>query len=85
MFPVRYELCFLYSVVTELMLRDMPRYCGSDGQLSVAGCSMAIIFSLGEGGGGSNEVCQMWSGCGGSLQFTTSCSEEPQRNMWLLN
>jgi len=24
-FSVRYELCFLYSVVTELMLHDMPR------------------------------------------------------------
>jgi hypothetical protein len=45
-----------------------------------------LLFSVGGGGGGqSNEVCQMWSGCSGSLQHTTSCSEEPQRNMWLLN
>ena len=68
------------------MLHDMPRSLWQ--WWSAVRCWLfdGYYFQLGGGGGAqSNEVCQMWSGCSGSLQYTTSCSEEPQRNMWLLN
>jgi len=83
-FSVRYELCMLYSVVTELMLRDMPRSLWQ--WWSAVRCWLFgghnCQFVRGEQ---SNEVCQMWSGCSGSLQCSRSCSMEPQRNTWLLN